>query len=448
VNFRTRVILASAVTAALAVLLACGASFLSTRNALFHSVDQSLTSASQSSSHPFGQDATVTGASFELVFPNGEQFPRDAQLPVNAIIIKVAKGDTGQKFATVTFQGSEYRELIVPLSAGSIVQCNTDASQLCELPSSAAQVFSVNVSGQQMELHHLAWTLGAIAVFGVLLALALGLIIARAAVRPLVDVTNQIESIAETSDMKSRLEEGKSDELGRLRRVFNQLLASVDQSQTLQRQLVLDASHELRTPLTSLRTNAQVLSRANEITSDDLEQITTDMVVQVDELASLVTDLGELARGERSEGALLVLRLDEITEDCVATARTHARTRSVSVEYESDACSVLARRDRLSRAISNLINNAIKFAPEGGQVRVRCFGGAVSVEDNGPGVPESERANVFDRFWRSPSARALPGSGLGLAIVQQVADEFEGTIAVSSSPDLGGAAFTLRIPTI
>ena len=125
-------------------------------------------------------------------------------------------------------------------------------------------------------------------------------VIARAAVRPLVDVTNQIEDIAETSDVKARLDEGNFDELGRLRRVFNRLLHSVDQSQSLQRQLVVDASHELRTPLTSLRTNAQVLSRASELSQDDVQQITSDMIAQVDELASLVTDLGELARGERS----------------------------------------------------------------------------------------------------------------------------------------------------
>jgi two-component system sensor histidine kinase MprB len=189
-----------------------------------------------------------------------------------------------------------------------------------------------------------------------------------------------------------------------------------------------------------------VLSRASELSSDDVHQITSDMIAQVDELASLVTDLGELARGERSEGAIEVLRLDELTDDSVEIARTHARTKDVTIAFEGEACSVEVRRDRLTRAISNLLSNAIKFSPVGGSVHVSCKNGNVVVEDSGPGVPESERANVFDRFWRSPSARALPGSGLGLAIVEQVALEFGGAVHVGVSTTLGGAKFTLSIP--
>ena len=441
-SFRNRVILASAATAAIAVLLACSASFLSTRNAVLHSVDQSLLAASQSSTHPFGEGQAVSGAYFETILPNGQAYP-ESNLPIDAAIKAIANGTAPQLLRTVRVGSNSYRELIVPLAKGSVVRCSTGA---CELTTPVAQLFSVNVTGQLGELHTLAATLFLVAIGGVLLALALGLVIARAAVRPLVDVTNQIEDIAETSDVKARLDEGNFDELGRLRRVFNRLLHSVDQSQSLQRQLVVDASHELRTPLTSLRTNAQVLSRASELSQDDVQQITSDMIAQVDELASLVTDLGELARGERSEGTIEVLRLDELTDDAVEIARTHARTKDVTIEFEGSACNVEVRRDRLTRAINNLLNNAIKFSPVGGRIVVTCKNGDVVVEDSGPGVPDSERANVFDRFWRSPCARSLPGSGLGLAIVEQVALEFGGSVSVGTSDTLGGAKFTLTIP--
>jgi two-component system sensor histidine kinase MprB len=208
----------------------------------------------------------------------------------------------------------------------------------------------------------------------------------------------------------------------------------------------VDASHELRTPLTSLRTNAQVLSRAGELSVEELHQITDDMVTQVDELAALVTDLGELARGERSEGPLERLRLDDSVDECVETARTYARIRDITIDVEMETSFVEARHDRLNRAISNLLTNAVKFSPEGGQIAVRSSEGTVSVADSGPGISDEDRQYVFDRFWRSPSARSLPGSGLGLSIVAQVVDEFHGTVTVDRDPILGGARFTLTFP--
>jgi two-component system sensor histidine kinase MprB len=332
--------------------------------------------------------------------------------------------------------------LIIELPANSLVTCSTG---LCQVKTTSAEIFVINVTGQVDELKNLVRTLLLVAAGGLLLALALGVLLARAALRPLEEVTNEIETITETNDMKYRIEEGDADELGRLRRVFNRLLSSVESSQILQRQLVLDASHELRTPLTSLRTNAQVLSRANELDPDDLRQLTNDMVAQVDELAALVTDLGELARGERSEGAIVELRLDECVDECVDTARTHARIKDVAIDVHTEPSTVLGRRDRLERAISNLLTNAVKFTPSGGTIVVTSNAGTVTVSDSGPGIAEADRPFVFDRFWRSASARALPGSGLGLSIVAQVVAELQGTVTVDSDPALGGARFTISL---
>ena len=345
---------------------------------------------------------------------------------------------------TVVISGESYRELIVALPANSTMSCPTGPG-LCVVPTTSAQLFIVNIQGQVNELVHLVDTLLVVAAAGLLLALGLGIIIARTALRPLEEVTNEIEEVAEINDMRHRIAEGGSDELGRLRKVFNSLLASVESSQNLQRQLVVDASHELRTPLTSLRTNAQVLSRADELGSDDLHQLTDDMVAQVDELAALVTDLGELARGERSEGAVESLRLDECVDECVDTARTHARIKDVAIDVHTEPSTVLGRRDRLERAISNLLTNAVKFTPSGGTIVVTSNAGTVTVSDSGPGIAEADRPFVFDRFWRSASARALPGSGLGLSIVAQVVAELQGTVTVDSDPALGGARFTISL---
>ena len=440
-KFRTRVITATVAAAAIAVILAALASFLTTRTALLNSVDESLLQAAHLHIGT-SDDKRVTGSYFELVLPGGATSP-PSSVPIDHTIMNVANGRSGQVIRTVVFGGQSYRELLVPLPKNSIVSCQTGP---CTIPTTSAELFIVDITGQVTELGHLLAKLILVVAGGLLLALGLGIFLARQALHPLEEVTNEIETVAETNDLQYRLVEGEADELGRLRRVFNRLLRSVDHSQTLQRQLVVDASHELRTPLTSLRTNAQVLSRARELSPEELRQITDDMVTQVDELAALVTDLGELARGERSEGAIESLRLDDCVDECVDTARTYARIKNITINVDAEPSKVLGRRDRLSRAVSNLLTNAVKFTPIGGEIMVTAKNGVVTVSDTGPGIAEEDREFVFDRFWRSPSARALPGSGLGLSIVAQVVHELNGTVAVDSDPQLGGTRFTISLP--
>jgi two-component system sensor histidine kinase MprB len=443
VTFRSRVITATVAAASIAVILACLASFLTTRSALAHSVDESLILASQSAPSGGGSDDShVYGSYSELVLPDGSTIP-SSNVPIDATIMAYAKGKPGQLLRTVEFRGETYRELVIERPKGSIISC---PNGLCTTKTTSAQLFLVGVNGQIKELRNLVRTLLLVAAGGLLLALSLGLFLARAALRPLEEVTNEIETVAETNDMGYRLEEGEADELGRLRRVFNRLLSTVENSQNLQRQLVVDASHELRTPLTSLRTNAQVLFRARELNPDDLRQLTNDMVTQVDELAALVTDLGELARGERSEGVIESQRLDECVDECVDTARTYARIKDITIEANVEPSTVLGRRDRLVRAVSNLLTNAVKFTPSGGRIVVVSSAGTISVSDSGPGINERDLPYVFDRFWRSASARALPGSGLGLSIVAQVVSELHGTVKVDRDPELGGARFTISLP--
>lgn len=442
-TFRSRVISATVCAAALAVVLACFASFITVRSALLSAVDQSLLQAAHNPSNdPGGDDARFTGSYTELVLASGQTVPSSG-VPIDSVIRSYAKGKSGHDLRTVLIGNQSYRELIIGLPADTVVSCSTG---LCEVKTTSAQLFVVNVTGQVNELRNLVRKLLIVAAAGLLLALALGFLLARAALRPLVEVTDEIETIAETNDMGYRLKEGDIDELGRLRRVFNRLLTSVESSQQLQRQLVLDASHELRTPLTSLRTNAQVLSRANELEPDDLTQLTDDMITQVDELASLVADLGELARGERSEGAVVTLRLDECVDECVDTARTYARIKDITIESVVEPSNVEGRRDRLVRAISNLLTNAVKFTPPGGRIVVTSSHATVSVSDSGPGISEADVPFVFDRFWRSASSRSLPGSGLGLSIVAQVVHEFHGSVTVDRDPQLGGARFRIVFP--
>ncbi len=440
-TFRSRVIAATVGVAAIAVVLACFAAFLTTRNSLIHSVDESLYAEANSGNGPGNPHY---GAYVVLVLPDRKTVP-SADIPIDSTILAVADGKSPALFRTVVVDGRSVREFIEPIPSGSIVSL-TGAAYVTKTTS--AEMFVVDITGQISQLRSLVRTLVFVAFGGLLLALGLGLLLARAALRPLEEVTNEIETVAETHDLGYRLVEGDPDELGRLRRVFNRLLSTVESSQVLQRQLVVDASHELRTPLTSLRTNAQVLSRASELSADDLNQLTDDMVTQVDELAALVTDLGELARGERSEGAVESLRLDECVDECVDTARTYARIKDITVDVEGSPSTVLGRRDRLIRAVSNLLTNAVKFTPTNGRIAVTSSDGTITVSDSGPGIATEDQPFIFDRFWRAASARALPGSGLGLSIVAQVVAELGGTVSVDRDPHLGGARFTITLPVV
>jgi two-component system sensor histidine kinase MprB len=209
---------------------------------------------------------------------------------------------------------------------------------------------------------------------------------------------------------------------------------------------VTDASHELRTPVTSLRTNAEVLRAQPDLPAAQRDEILDDLVAQADELGLLVADVIELARdGEPSTGgALEDLRLDELVAESVDRARRHAP--AVTFELTSSPVLVTGDRERLGRAVNNLLDNAAGHGGASGRVEVRVGAdGTVAVRDHGPGIPADELEHVFDRFWRGAGGRSRPGSGLGLAIVRQVAERHGGSVD-AAQPDGPGALLTLRLP--
>jgi signal transduction histidine kinase len=172
-----------------------------------------------------------------------------------------------------------------------------------------------------------------------------------------------------------------------------------------------------------------------------------DLLTQMQELTNLVGDLSELARGEQRLAPPAPIRLDQLVEDAVTVATTHGRPRNVHFELRGEPMWVCGQRERITRAVGNLLDNALKWSPDGGTVEVWCGGGVVAVRDHGPGIAPEDLPHVFDRFYRAPSARALPGSGLGLAIVAQVA-EAEGGSVTAANAEGGGAAFRLQLPEV
>jgi two-component system, OmpR family, sensor histidine kinase MprB len=291
-------------------------------------------------------------------------------------------------------------------------------------------------------LRRLLFALVLVSLGGVALAVWLGLLVARAALTPVKQLTDAAEHVARTRDLSRRIRADRTDELSRLGASFNTMLEALSSSQQAQRQLVADASHELRTPLTSLRTNIEVLS-SDALPPEDRERLLADVVAQLGELTLLVSDLVDLARGDEPAAVPEDVRLDLLVADAVERARRHAPDKTFFTDLEPSL--VEGVPGRLDRAVANLIDNAAKWSPPGGQIEVSVSGGEVSVRDHGPGIADSDLPHVFDRFYRAPAARGLPGSGLGLAIVRQVAQSHGGTVTAERANG-GGARMRLTLP--
>jgi two-component system sensor histidine kinase MprB len=281
-----------------------------------------------------------------------------------------------------------------------------------------------------------------IAGAGVAGAAALGLVVSRTALAPVKRLTDTAERVTATGDLSQRIEIDGRDELSRLALSFNSMLAALEESTRAQRQLVADASHELRTPLTSLRTNIEVLASDRVLPSDERRKLLTDVVEQLGEMTTLIAELIELARAEQQTAEPEDVRLDLLADAALERARRNWSGIRFTAKLEASV--VHGVPGTIERAIGNLLDNAAKWSPEGGEVHLEVGGGTVSVRDHGPGIDEEDLPYVFDRFYRARSARGMPGSGLGLAIVRQVADTHGGDV-VAQRAEGGGTRMILSL---
>jgi two-component system sensor histidine kinase MprB len=291
-------------------------------------------------------------------------------------------------------------------------------------------------------LQRVTFFLVLIALGGIGVAAGLGLAVSQAALRPVRRLTETTENVTETGDLSQRIDVSGHDELSRLATSFNTMLGALEESSRAQRQLVADASHELRTPLTSLRTNIEVLAGERTLPPGDRERLLHDVVEQLGEMTTLIAELIELARAEQHPEEAEDVRLDLLAADAVERARRNRPNVIFTTDFHESL--VHGAPSTIERAVANLLDNAAKWSPPGGDVEVAVHDGEVTVRDHGPGIADEDLPYVFDRFYRASAARGLPGSGLGLAIVKQVAEAHGGTVA-AERPDGGGTLMRLRL---
>ncbi len=341
-------------------------------------------------SEPFAEpDVTV-----QLIEANGTQVGPGivGSLPIDARDRDIAAHDQPPLLRTVALGHTPYRMVTA------------------HVPGGAAQI-ARSIKDTNDVLATLDVRLLLIALIGTAVAALLAWIIARRIVRPVEQLTTATERVAQTQDLDSTIEVNRRDELGRLATSFNTMLIALRTSRAQQQRLIMDASHELRTPLTALRTNVEVLQRAT--TMDDAER--AEMLAAVDlelaELTELVVELVDLATDARADEPPQHTELGELAERVVARMR-RLTGRDITLTVEPDA-TVTVQSAALERALSNLVDNACKFSPDGTPVEVTVAGTQIEVADRGPGIAASDRDHVFDRFYRAPRRARCPGRGSG-----------------------------------
>ena len=433
-TLRLRLTLVAAGVVAVVVALACVTTYFVMRHELQSQLDGSLRSTATAVKNNGGRISEEDyGGNFVEVIDNSGGVVGTSQrrlLPPDPRAVSVAQAASPSYYRDITVQGFQLREYVVPATDNALGIVDEAVIVVRSLQ-------EMNRALERLRVILILVSLGAIAA-----AAVGGAVVSGATLAPVRRLTDAAERIAETGEPSERVPEGGHDELAALGASFNTMLAALEESLETQRRFVADASHELRTPLTSLQTNIDVLRGDIELEPEQRRRLLDDLHRESQEMRGLIAGLLELARG----GAQVEkekFQFDELVEGTVE----RARDRFPAVEWEAERLEptvVDGYRDRMERAVWNLLENAGKWSGDGGSVEVSLAGGELRVRDHGPGFADEDRPLVFERFYRSAAARAMPGAGLGLAIVREVAEAHGGTVVAENARD-GGAVVRLSL---
>ncbi len=352
-----------------------------------------------------------------------------------------ALNGTTSQFSTVKISNAEVRVLTVPLR----ISGQDSSFGMIQV---ADSLETVNQATDRLSLFMLGG-----GILAVLASLGLGYWLSDQTLKPIEALTEAADNIATAKDLETRLNwDGPMDELGRLTVVFNRMMDRLEHLFTAQRRLVADVSHELRTPLTAIRGNLDLVKRygMDDVSLEAMQSETARMSRMVDDLLLLArADYGNLTI-EMSE-----IDLDTVVGDVFKEARILAKDRNLLVRiHQIEPVRLNGNADRLKQLLLNLVSNAMKFTPDGGQIglALRHAGNdaILQVTDTGVGIEAEDLAHVFDRFYQADTSRARihdngGGAGLGLSIAKWIVEAHGGTIEVKSTPNVQ-TVFTVKLP--
>jgi two-component system sensor histidine kinase MprB len=426
-TIRRRITVATAVAVAATIIVVSFGAFLAARRQVLEPIDDSLLArasiVARAPARSFpenvfradrggvlltpGGPGEFDAVYYQLIFPDGSLLdigrdnlslpaPATSDIPPGRASLRSERmGDLHLRIATLERPGS-----------GIVVQI---ARPLTEADQTLARLAVMLAVG------------GAI---GIALAVGLGALVSRSAVRPIGDLEASVGAIAQSGRIDERVSTDGDDEVASLAGAFNGLLDRLEESKAQQVRLVRDAGHELRTPLTALRMNLEVLRRHN-IEGDERRAMLDAANAEVEELSDLVVEIVDVATDRYVEEPTTEVTLDEIVGRVVdRVQRRSGRT----ILVESDRSAVEGRPDALERVVTNIVANADLWTPPDGVITITVRDGGVTVADEGPGFDPADLPHVFERFYRSDRSRSSGGSGLGLSIVEQIITDHGGTV--------------------
>jgi len=444
VSLRRRIAGAAALAVAAAAVAVAVIGYVSTRSHLIGEVQSELRARAAPELRPHGEDGGGggghpgqgpgfqppgapplggAGGYFQVVEPDGS-VSFGGVLPVNQRVLSLARGGSANFFSDAHVLGT-----------------HVEIYSAWDAPDQHIIQVALPLSGADSVLNGLLLPYGLLIGGGVLLAILLGLAISSSALRPIDRFMRQTETVTSALDRPTRLEETGPVELRRLAASFNHTLDALERSIVAQRHLVADASHELRTPIAALRSNIQIFLESERLPDGERVELQQSILAELDELTQIVADVLALARGAAPADRDESIELDTLVREAVE--RTGRRAPELRFRLQLDPTVIVNDPDRVGRAVTNLVDNASKWSPPGGEVEITLGDGLLSVRDHGPGFDERDLTHVFDRFFRAENARRMPGSGLGLAIVKQAAEARGGMAEAANAPD-GGAIVRVR----
>jgi signal transduction histidine kinase len=375
----------------------------------------------------------------QILDPNGEVVERTAglgnrRLPVAAADLE-RTGGADEVFRTVTLDGQDVRFHLAMLTTEDEFLGYVQVARSLEALEEALGFLRRTLIGAGAAL--------------LVVSLVGAWMLAGAALRPVQRITEAAREIGFSAQLDRRLPAlGTHDEIARLGDTFNGMLDRLDSVFSAQRRFVADASHELRTPLTTIRGNIDLLRRSDAVTQPEMREALEDVASEAERMSRMVAGLLALARADAGHAlARERVRLDRLV---VAVHREAQRLAGdVAIQLGPvDQAEVQGDRDALKQLLLILVENGIKYTEAGGRVTLALHlesgQAAIEVRDTGRGIAPDDLPHIFERFYRSPAARASGGTGLGLAIARWIAEEHGATLRVESELNVG-TTFTVRL---
>ena len=453
-SLRVRLALVLALFAALTGAVVATVAYATTARQLMSSVDASLRSSAvalRAPTQPLRPIATTTptkqhprrfarpfrpGGLFQLAIAQTisasgtlTQLVGTTALPVEKRDREIANGLATRWLRTQRFDGSSYRILTIRDRGYGAIEIGRNINDVMR---------SLAVLRRRFILLVLAAAIAAAAI-GYAAAMVLG--------RPILRLARAVAKAGANNVLDVLPDDQRGDEIGVLARSFRKTFEALRRSQAQQRQLIQDASHELRTPLTSLRTNIDLLQRYEALAEPDRSHILADLQTEARELTDLLDELVVLAIEGQTDEVESSFDLRVVAQDLVTRFKGRA-SQTLEISVSSEPTMVVAPQRSVERAINNLLDNAVKFAPSGSIIAITVTGKSFEVTNEAEIIEDSDLEHLFERFYRTASARSFRGSGLGLAIVKDTITAIGGVTYAHNSPTASGNSITIgfRLP--